>query len=110
MKERYAEAIADMGHCRKIRNQYAHCHWGEHPVVGLTIAILEPGMKSNSPTPMVSTPQVSHELLVRQEQFFDYVSDCLWHLAHESNVLGGRLSIPPRPWPKKAPQPRLHNG
>jgi len=110
MKERYAEAISDMGHCRKIRNQYAHCHWGEHSVVGLTIAILEPGMKSNAPMPMVSTPQISYELLVQQEHFFDFVADCLWNLAKESDVTGARLSIPLRPRPKKVPQPRLHNG
>src|SRR5207249_9342099 len=23
----YSEAISDMGWCRQIRNQYAHCHW-----------------------------------------------------------------------------------
>jgi hypothetical protein len=33
----YSEAVADMGWCRQIRNEYAHCHWitiGNGPNLG----------------------------------------------------------------------------
>jgi hypothetical protein len=81
----YCEAIADMNWCRKIRNQFAHCHWylsGPNNF-GLSIINLEEAAHSNAEDIMVRRDYISLILLNQQERYFIYVCDCLTYLELE---------------------------
>jgi hypothetical protein len=38
---KYETALAAIKHCKKIRNQYAHCHWADHETAGLFFTNVE---------------------------------------------------------------------
>ena len=99
----YSEAIADMGWCRQVRNQYAHCHW--IPISGgLGFFDLEDAAKSNTRI-RLKRRDLDLSLLQEQESYFCYVAECFWHLYHEYQRLSGQLKSHSFPLPSKAPRP-----
>jgi hypothetical protein len=100
----YLDAIADMGYCRQVRNQFAHCRWHETSN-GLGFADLEDVAKKNTPPVCIDAP-----LLTAQEAYFKYVQRCLAHVAEECRKWAGRPSSVDSPLPKKLARPPLHNG
>ena len=102
----YTDTIAHMHWCRKIRNQYSHCHWADDPL-GLYCVLVETAIKGNALE--ADKLGIDVPLLEAQEQFFKEVMHCLWYLSLELQRLQGRWSSPPLPIPPKVPMPLLYN-
>ena len=109
LKVPYCEAIADVGWCKAIRNQYAHCHWVDFDKGnGLHFVELENGAKK----PNIGTVQfklVSVETLEQQDLYFAYVHACLMYLEHKLLSLAGKPPTWPAELPKKLDRPPLHS-
>jgi hypothetical protein len=105
----YSEAVADMGWCRQIRNQYAHCHWITIDN-GLNLGFydLEAAAKSNTKI-RLKRHEVDLALLQEQESYFCYVNECFWYLDHEFQSLSGQLKGQPFRLPPKVPRPLKYN-
>jgi hypothetical protein len=104
----YWEAIADMGYCRQIRNQYAHCHWTETSN-GLGFLSLEPVARKTTPIKLYAVC-ADAPLLEEQEAYFKYVQRCFWHLGEEYKKWAGRSASLGFPLPKKLVRPPMDNG
>jgi hypothetical protein len=104
----YAEAIADMGWCRRTRNQFAHCHWAV--LYGqLAFTNLEEAAKSPVGRVTITLHPISLTLLQEQADYFWYVMECFWHLSHEYQRLVGRLQSHTFPLPTKLARPLRHS-
>jgi hypothetical protein len=75
----FSEAIADMGYCRQIRNQFAHCHWYDSESTGLAFVQLENTAKGHAPVTL-DFRSIGAGILMRQEKYFVYVRNCLFYL------------------------------
>jgi len=106
---KYTEAISAAHYCRKIRNQYAHCHWIGDESDGLFFANIEPSAEKKSGEIILAFNHVDDALLARQEAFFANTQVYLWWLQHELRVRAGSLPSHNVPTPKQRPQPPLHN-
>ena len=103
----YSEAISDANWCRRIRNQYAHCHWDfQTPVLGFVE--LERNAKKHN-RDWVRVRYVPRKLLAEQETYFCFVRDCLKYLAAEFKVLEGKSPSHKLSLPKKINRPPLYN-
>jgi hypothetical protein len=107
----YHEAIADMGWCRKIRNQFAHSHWVvDHPPPhGLSIVNLEEASRTRSGTIIVKRDFINLALLQEQEEYFLYVHGCLNYLAREYKLRARGFPIHSVQLPTKIPRPPRYN-
>jgi hypothetical protein len=105
----YAEMIGAVRHCRTIRNQYAHCHYGDHRTAGLFLTNLQDAAEK----PEAFEYQWRHvdvPLLDQQEHFFLYVQLGLQFLEGDYRFKSGRTRVPyGHPWPPKREPPPLHN-
>jgi len=102
----YCETIANMQFCRKIRNNYSHCHW----IVengSLCFVTLEDIVEKNSPLDFkkLKSYPVDDALLDEQEAFFRFTQRGLWYLRFEFEVRAGRAASHPFPMPAKTAQP-----
>jgi hypothetical protein len=104
----YTEAIADMGWCRTVRNQYAHCHWHDGGPHGLCFVDLEETAKKSALGPHRLYP-VDTTLLAEQETYFKFVQKCFWHLTYRYEHWGEKYPTPGYELPKKLPRPKRHN-
>jgi len=102
-------ALEDMDHCRKIRNQYAHCTWGEGDGE-LFFVDLEEIAKSSTPIDFDNLTRcaTTAALVTEQLAFFDYVQDCLTYLTVEARVQFGGLRSNHRSLPARVVQPSLY--
>lgn len=105
----YCEAYQDLHHCRKIRNQFAHCHWYDDKDEGLCFLNLE-NTASKPMSNRIRKNPVDLGLLKNQEVFFVYVQDCLEYLEEECKRRSGRLSTHSLSPPKRIDRPPKHNG
>jgi hypothetical protein len=107
----FEQAIAGLHHCRKIRNQYAHCHWLDE---GTQIGFLEFEDVAAQHTPvMVSRVEVRYidkVLLTLQEGYFFYVYETLAYLNFEYQLIRGLIPTSPvKEAPRTMPPPKLYN-
>lgn len=109
LKRRFEAAIHGMHVCRKIRNHYAHCQWGDD-ARGLWFVDLEENAKKQVPfdTRNATAHVVDVALLREQEAYFCFVMDCLSWLAFEGQVLAGRLQSNPFSEVQPRQAPPLH--
>jgi len=107
----FEQAIAAMHHCRKIRNQYAHCNWGDDDKGLWFTNPEEPAQENeNFMSGRMQTRRADVPLLKEQEAYFCYVRDCFEFLSYA--VRARRKEIPTNPKlraPKSRPGPKLHN-
>lgn len=75
----YSECIGAIHHCRKIRNQYAHCHWIYFVQQGLYFTNMEDSVHNNGPL-MHRFNHVDEPLLQSQETYFWYSARTLNYL------------------------------
>lgn len=83
LKNEYEAMIGAFRCCKKIRNQYAHCHWQSHTTKGLYFTDLEDPAKTSIGNIAVSFRHIDVPLLERQEQYFCYCFEWLTYLSHE---------------------------
>jgi hypothetical protein len=104
----YKDGFDAAVHCKKIRNQFAHCHWTDHPERGLEFVNLAEAAKRRSGQSRVTIHRINLPLLREQEAYFCYTSDCLSFVHKEYLRLDGRLKEHPFSMPPKRQQPSLH--
>lgn len=111
LRTMFEQAISGMHHCRKIRNQYAHCHWRDG---GERIGFMEFEDVAAQHEPLriskVAVRWVDHELLQRQEGYFWHVYETLAYICFEFQKLRGlEPSSPVIKAPSTLPKPPLYN-
>lgn len=104
----FADAIGAIRFCRKIRNQFAHCHWYDHKTNGLFFTNLEDATYGDDETTL-SFRHIDVPLLQQQEDYYCYASDCFVFLHKEIGRLRGEVRVHPYLMPSKIPQPNLYN-
>jgi hypothetical protein len=107
----YHEAIADMGWCRKIRNQFAHSHWvvDHPPPLGLSIVNLEEAARTRSGAVIVRRDYITLTLLQEQESYFLYVHSCIYYLAREYKFRARGFPTHSVQLPRKIVRPPRYN-
>jgi hypothetical protein len=113
----YKQTISDMQWCRKIRNQYAHCHWYYTTADGLGFVDLEATSRLSIPIESIESRKVQADLqlLQRQMDFFVYVRRRFWYLAEACERYiamqkpGARPRSPIFAIPPAVARPPLHN-
>jgi hypothetical protein len=97
-------------HCLVIRNQFAHCNWGDDPNGSdLFFADVQASASSDSGELCHSWRHVNIELLNAQEAYFSNTLEWFDYLDHEMRTLQGRLDRNHWPMPPVLPRPPLHN-
>lgn len=108
--EPYCEAISAITYCKKIRNQYAHCHWYDTPETGLCFTQMENwAKKSKVALKDVDKRPIDEALLQKQEAYFRYTIRCFWYLTAEYDMKVGRLTNHIWKLPEKVDKPLLYN-
>lgn len=109
LQAEYSDMIGTVRYCRSIRNQYAHCHYGDQPRYGLFLTNLQDAAEK----PEEFEYQWRHvdvPLLDQQEHYFLYAQMCLQFLEAEYRFRSRRSSVPHSfPWPTKRERPPPHN-
>jgi hypothetical protein len=106
----FAETIGDLNWCRKIRNQYAHCHWYDSPSEGLSFVDIEKPAKASASGPLLERKfRIKLPELELQEAYFVYVRKCLWHLDYAHRKWAGLETILQYVRPPKLERPPLHS-
>jgi hypothetical protein len=107
LAEEHKTAMEMVGHCLKIRNQYAHCNWGDHHRAGLFFADLQTS---------ADTDDFSHHwkhvgptILDEQFQYYGMTMELLEFLHHEMAVKLGHIQYHVWPRPTVPSPPPLHN-
>jgi len=105
----YGQMIGAVRFCVRVRNQFAHCIWGnDHTEPGLYFTVLNNPAKA-SETFDYWWRHVDEPLLRAQEEFFDYAFECLSHCETEYQFKTGKINSPVFPKPPAREQPILHN-
>jgi hypothetical protein len=85
-------AMAALETCKKIRNQYAHCHW-DADSGQLYFVNLEDAAKSKVGDALVKRRLTNRELLEEQVAFFQYTQTYLTFLEYEFDIKAKRLEL-----------------
>ena len=106
----WGNAYGAAKHCKKIRNQYAHCHWRRIEHGALRFINLDVDVKSEAGTVLLADAiPIDLDLLKRQEDYFKYALDCLYFLQEEYKKRAWRSSSHYLIAPKSIPAPPLYN-
>ena len=106
MANEQAKALTAVRYCVRIRNQYAHCNWGNKPA-GLCFADLQKSAKGEEWSP--DWRHIDVPLLAAQEAYFGHARHLLFYLEHELAVRRGTLQSNPFPVPPEAAPPPEYN-
>lgn len=107
----FSMAIADMRHCLKVRNQYAHCVW--HNDLSGRLSFLDLEEIATSHALIIDLSGLTHHYLdattlQQQEVFAGYVDDLLAWVNYEGRVRAGTLASHNLSKPPQIPRPPLH--
>jgi hypothetical protein len=104
---KWSNAVGPLRLCKKIRNQYAHCHWA---VVEEQLKFLdfEGSAESSNEHAPVLIHTVDVELLQKQHSYFGYALDWLYYLAPEYERRVGKRQSHDQLEPKSIAAPQLH--
>lgn len=105
---KWGNVYGALKHCKKIRNQYAHCHWQN---IDNNLYFLDFDQDAQSPADevfMLRYHGIDLPLLEAQIGFFEYTSDLLYYLSFEYRKFAHNGKVE---WkePKSVPQPPLYN-
>ena len=109
LESEYDEAISNLNFCRKIRNQYAHCHWHYETTNGLFFANLDPPVQKRRGSVILKFYHVDLPLLTHQERFYAFTQSALFWLKETLTQTAGKQTSPPLPKPERTVRPRLYN-
>lgn len=107
-KTAFEQTIAALRYCLKIRNQYAHCAWGDD-ARGLWFVALEENAKDNGPYDLTELTQhvLSLDLLHEQEAFFAHTKHRLEALNLVRQHEAGKISVSSSGIPTEISRPAL---
>jgi len=108
---KYRNTIENMGWCKAVRNQYAHCSWYDTSEEGLCFVNLErlAQLKPNIVSVTAHRYPINTALLRQQETYFRYVQKCFWYLAEGYKSFNGEQTHGLFQWPARIEQPLKHN-
>lgn len=99
LAEEYRISMDAVAYCLRVRNQFAHCNWRDHPEAGLFFTDLTEAAARDGIFTFVWR-HIDPPLLERQAAYFGYVMEWLTYLDIELSIRAGKLSI--SSWPKPA--------
>ena len=104
---KWSNAVGPLRLCKKIRNQYAHCHW---ILISdkLYFIDFDSSVESGSPDTKALMHTVDKALLQKQYEYFSYALDWLYYLAGEYEFRAGKKDGHSLPEPKSIAAPPLH--
>jgi hypothetical protein len=104
----WGNAIGAACVCKKIRNQYAHCHWRLLSDGVLRFMDLDAEVGGDGPVTAKAIP-LKLSLLQRQDEYFEYTLDWLYYLGEEYKRRAGRSSSHDLVKPKSMRSPPLYD-
>jgi hypothetical protein len=107
MKSEYMHTVGAMKECLKIRNLFAHCHWGQSRKRGLFFIDLEEAAHRRGRLKL-EFRHADGKTLAGLEEYFWHTFEWLDYLAKEYAVKTGCMigPAPSRPIKRPAPKPR----
>jgi hypothetical protein len=105
----YGQMLGALKYCLRIRNQFAHCHWGDHEWSGLFFVDLEESAEKSSAGWDHDWLHVDYDLLNLHYAFFYYAKSWLFFFEYQIAQIRGTLTSPLFPKPKALERPPLHN-
>jgi hypothetical protein len=106
----FAHALGAIRHCRKIRNNFAHCHWHHtDDPPALRYCNMEEAAQATGTETILHFKPASEKLLTDQVSFFGYCSDWFAYIHHEMEVRAGRLESHDWLKPKVRSLPSIHS-
>ena len=110
LENQFSEAIAAVQFCRRIRNQFAHCHWHNDLTGKLSFVRLTEIAGNNIEADLsnLTIHYVDVPLLELQETYFKFASRWLTYLNFEARKLAGSVATHPFEAPKKIDRPELY--
>jgi hypothetical protein len=94
--------------CKKIRNQYAHCHWISNDTQGvLTFMDLDQDSKQPEGPIKLTRKVVNAELVASQQRYFEYCLDLFLFLEPEYRKRAGMKLVSEFDEPTSIPVPLL---
>jgi hypothetical protein len=109
LKSEFETAYSAADYCRKIRNQYAHCHWLGDKEKGLFFSNIEPSAAKKTGDVIMRFSHIDEPLLQKQEAYFAETQIRLWWIAEGLKMKAAGQSIPKFSIGKPARQPPRHN-
>jgi hypothetical protein len=103
----YAEAYGMVRHCLTIRNQYAHCNWGDHSSAGLFFTSVQDGADAHEGF-SYAWRHTDLSLLQWQHDYFAYTMEWLRYLEQGMKFRRGKQNFY-WPVPSEPRKPPLHN-
>jgi hypothetical protein len=108
LEDHYSKSMAAVRFCLKMRNTFAHCHWGHNTQAGLFYTNLQDAAERPSGF-AYHWKHVDVALLEEHEKYLNNTQEMLWYLDHEQALRRGVLKSHVWPKPPDIPQPSLHN-
>jgi hypothetical protein len=102
-------AVGAARHCKKIRNQYAHCHWRKLDDGFLRFLNLDDEAEAAEGPLFVEAIHLNLDLLKLQRSYFIYALDWLYYLEEEYKKRAGRSTSHNQTEPTVIPAPPLYN-
>lgn len=104
----YETMMIAIRYCLRIRNQFAHCNWGDDPT-GLYFVDLEAASRTSFGLDFLPWRHIDTKLLRDQEAFFVNTQSYLFFFEHQLSVIEGQPIYPAHPKPSELVLPPLHN-
>lgn len=109
LQDDFDRAMSALHHCRKLRNQYAHCVWWNDntPNPAFRAAEAIAGLEGDVSLAHLEPHHVSIQLLEQQLDYFEYTDDLLLWLIREARRLQGLNHHAGIERPADRPQPAM---
>jgi hypothetical protein len=105
----YQEAMSAADYCRKVRNQYSHCHWLGDKDAGLFFSNIEPSAQKKSGEITMAFLHIDDALLQKQEAYFAQTQVRFFWLSLALQKAAAKQPIPRFSIGKPVQQPPRHN-
>jgi hypothetical protein len=108
LQNKWDVALKAINYCKRVRNQYSHCHW--YLEAGdLWFYNMEVAAEGNSDDFKFDFEHVDLPLLMMQTAYFNYTRCCLIHLQNQFGFFGGKRDGESQEWPKELNAPKRSN-
>lgn len=109
LDKEYEQAIDGANYCRKVRNQYAHCHWLGDEKEGLFFTNIEPSAQQKRGEIVMAFLHVDEPLLQKQEAYFAQTQSRFFCLSMALQKAAAKEPIPTFSIGKAIQPPPLNN-
>jgi hypothetical protein len=109
LADQYAEVIGAVRFCVRVRNQFAHCHWGDDFIAGLFFTDLQEPAKASEGFEHY-WHHIDGPLALKLQEYFEYTLECLRFVEYEFVIRTKKIECK-NPFLKlsRLSPPNLHN-